>query len=162
MADINVLLPNTLNDVVTVDDVTQINATNKQSIELGTAKVANETLLTNATEITINEAMANKNNSMYIVANVTTAGNLTIKAGDAYPNRCLGDYTVSLPVGYNVIQLEDISRFETREDKIEATATFKGDIFVIGKRVGVDTVANQNSRDALAGRTLHYNPNYTG
>lgn len=170
MADLtlNVLLPNVLNDATTSNGVKTINPYNKQSVEVGNANTTDETLAaitTLNTKVTINDAMANKNNSMYIVANVATPGKLTIKAGDAYPNRCLGDYkTLSLGTGINVIQLEDISRFENRDDTIivEGDGEIVANLFVIGKRVGVDTVANQNDRDLAAGRTLHYDPSYTG
>lgn len=170
MADLtlNVLLPNVLNDATTNNGVKTINQYNKQSVEVGEAKVADGTLAaitTSNTKVTINDAMANKNNSMYIVANVSTKGTLKIKAGDAYPNKCLGDYqTLELNIGINVIQLEDISRFENRDDTIivEGDGTIVANLFVIGKRVGVDSVVNQNDRDLAAGRTLHYNPSYTG
>lgn len=163
-ATINVLIP----------ALEQVNPSNKLSAEVGVAAAGNGTTLgtkvsvnATATDITINDAMANKNNSMYIIANITTVGDygtITIKAGNAYPNRCLGDYKYTCSTGYNAILLEDISRFENDDNTIVIStgSTLVGDIFVVGKRVGVDSVANQNARDAFAGRTLHYDPSYTG
>ena len=163
---------------VTIDVLTpaleQVNPSNKLSAEVGVAAAgvgtATGTLVSissanaDGTEITVKDAMANKNNSMYIIAKVTTAGTITVKAGNAYPNRCLGDYTYTCSTGYNAILLEDISRFENDDDTIVLVggATIVGDIFVIGKRVGIDSVANQNARDAFANRTLHYDPSYAG
>ena len=164
-ATINVLTPGL--DLVTVDSQEQINASNKQSAEVGVAAAGVGTtpgtlvsVNATATDITVNDAMANKNNSMYIIAKITTVGatgTLTFKAGNAYPNRCLGDYTYTCKAGYNAILLEDISRFENDDDTIVIStgASLVGDILVVGKRVGIDSVANQNKRDDMAGRTLH-------
>ena len=165
---IDVLTPGL--DTVTVNNVEQLNASNKQSAEVGVAAAgvgnATGTLVSIAsanadgTKITVNDAMANKNNSMFILANITTVGNsgtITVKAGDEYPNKCLGDYTYTCKAGYNAILLEDISRFENRDDSIVLIVggTIVGDIFVVGKRVGIDSVANQNKRDDMSNRTLH-------
>ena len=157
MADINigVLLP----------QIETSNSTNKQSVEFAASGEGTLAAITTSnTDVYVAKAMANKNNSMFIVVNVATAGSLTIKAGNAYPNSTLGDYTKSLSTGLSVIQLEDISRFETRDEKIKIVGdgTLVANLIVIGKRVGVDTVANQNARDVAAGRTLHYKASYTG
>lgn len=143
------------------------NATNKQSAEIGVAATGSGstvgTLISvnaTATDITVQDAMANKNNSMYIIAKVSTVGatgTITVAAGNQYPNSVLGDYSYLCSSGYNVILLEDISRFENRDGSIviKTGASLVADILVVGKRVGVDNVASQNSRDTAAGRTLH-------
>lgn len=135
----------------------------KQSYEIATEAAASAVAI--STDMVIKDAMKNKNNSMTIFLDVpTTGGTLLIKAGDNYPNACLGDATLSITAGYTVIQLEDISRFENRDGSIKLVGdgTLAGNILVSGKRVGVDTVAGQNARDYNEGRTLHYDPSYTG
>ena len=64
--------------------------------------------------ITIKEAFANKNNSLFVVIDTTTSSSslLTVKAGDAYPNSMLGDIAKG----------------------------FEGTIFAIAKWAGVRTV----------------------
>lgn len=144
------------------------NDTNKQSVEIGVAATGSgstvgttiATAASTALDITVQDAMACKNNSMYIIANITTVGatgTITIAAGDEYPNRVLGDYVYECSAGYNAILLEDISRFENRDGSIlvKCGASLVGDILVIGKRVGVDNVASQNSRDTANHRNLH-------
>lgn len=135
---------------------------NKQSYEIVTEASASAVAI--STDLSIANAMSCKNNSMTIFLDVSTGGTITIKAGNQYPNAVLGDAPITLVAGYTVIQLEDISRFENRDGSIKLVGdgTIAGNILVSGKRVGVDTVANQNSRDYAAGRTLHYDSNYTG
>lgn len=136
---------------------------NKQSYEIGVVASASKVAI--ASEMKILDAMACKNNSMTIFVDASHDGTLTIKAGDMYPNAVLGDAPISITSGdYVVIQLEDISRFENRDGSIDITTadSLAGKILVTGKRVGVDTVANQNTRDYNAHRTLHYDATYTG
>lgn len=124
MADINVILPKA--------DVTQ-------SIEVATFTPADID-----TEMTIVDAMKNKNNSMAIVVVATTAGTITIKAGDNYPNAMLGDLVVAVDTGANVIRLLDISRFENRDGSIKlANNGAAGTIFVTAKRAGIKPVDEQ-------------------
>lgn len=104
-----------------------------QSIE-----VASVTPTSLADDMTIKDAFKNKNNSMTIVVTATTAGTLTIKAGNAYPNSMLGDLKVACAVGTTVILLQDISRFETSDGKVNlANTTTVGTIFVTAKRAGI-------------------------
>ena len=124
MADINVILPK--------KDATQ-------SVEVATAAAT-----TLAADMTIVDAMKNKDNSMAIVVNATTAGVITIKAGDNYPNAILGDLPVAVDTGVNVIRLLDISRFENRDGSIKLTNNgAAGTIFVTAKRAGIAPVDEQ-------------------
>lgn len=122
MADINVTLP-TL-------DVTE-------SIEVASFTPANVTA-----SMTIKEAFKNKNNSFALVIVATSGGTLTIKAGNAYPNSMLGDLTVAIGVGVNVIRIQDMGRFETVDGDLELASTgIVGTIFATAKRAGIRPVA---------------------
>ena len=94
--------------------------------------------------ITIKEAFANKNNSLFVVIDTTTSSSslLTVKAGDAYPNSMLGDVVIELPTGVSAIQIQDLSRFEKADGSIDLDFAkgFEGTIFAIAKWAGVRTV----------------------
>ena len=94
--------------------------------------------------ITIKEAFANKNNSLFVVIDTTTSSSslLTVKAGDAYPNSILGDIVIELPTGVSAIQIQDLSRFEKADGSIDLDFAkgFEGTIFAIAKWAGVRTV----------------------
>ncbi len=95
-------------------------------------------------EMTISDALKNKNNSLAIVVQATTAGTLTIKAGDNYPNAMLGDLSVAVATGANVIRLQDISRFENRDGSINITNSgTAGTLFAIAKRAGITPADEQ-------------------
>lgn len=126
--EINVLLP--------VQDDTQ-------SVE--TATVVKKAVV-QANGIAIKEALANKNNSLQITIETTATSDstLTIKAGDNYPNKILGDLTVALAKSaVTVVLLEDISRFENRDGSInlDFASGFTGNIWAVAKRAGVKPVA---------------------
>lgn len=99
--------------------------------------------VTVANGIEIANAMKNKNNSMFIIVEPTTVGTVTIKAGNNYPNRILGDLNI-LPTDDkpNVIILEDISRFENRDGSIyiDFGTGFVGTIYAVAKRAGLKPV----------------------
>ncbi len=83
-------------------------------------------------EMTITEVLKNKNNSLSIIVIATTAGTLTINAGDNYPNAILGDLDVEVSEGANVIRLQDISRFENRDGSVNLTNSgAAGTIFAV-------------------------------
>ncbi len=94
--------------------------------------------------ITIKEAFANKNNSLFVVIDTTTSSSslLTVKSGDAYPNSMLGDIVIELPTGVSAIQIQDLSRFEKADGSIDLDFAkgFEGTIFAIAKWAGVRTV----------------------
>ena len=115
-----------------------------------TESVANikitKTSVTQANGITINEAFSNKNNSLFIVIDTTTAGGslLTVKAGDTYPNSMLGDLVIELPNGVSAIQVQDLSRFEKSDGSIDLDfgTGFTGTIFAVAKWAGVRPVVS--------------------
>lgn len=98
--------------------------------------------VTPANGIVIEKALDNKNNSLVIVIEPTTAGAVTIKAGNAYPNAMLGDLTVAPTAGQvNAILLEDMARFENRDGSvaIDFASGFAGTIYAVAKRAGFRT-----------------------
>lgn len=83
---------------------------------------------------------AAKDNSAYLLLTITTAGAMTIKAGDAYPiNSCLGDMTIDLPAGAHVISIERNARFENKGGslKLEFAENTAGTIAAFGKKAGL-------------------------
>lgn len=114
-----------------------------QSVETATV-VKKEVVQANG--IAIKEALANKNNSLQITIETTATSDstLTIKAGDNYPNKILGDLTVALAKSaVTVVILEDISRFENRDGSInlDFASGFAGNVWAVAKRAGVKPVA---------------------
>ena len=110
-----------------------------QSVE-----IASFTETTITTDMQILNAMKNKNNSFVLIVNATKAGTVTLKAGDNHPNTMLGDLTLAVAIGVNVIRLQDISRFEKRDGSVKlTTATVEGTIFATAKRAGISPVNEQ-------------------
>jgi hypothetical protein len=119
----------------------------KQSLEV--ADITKQAV-TQANGIKISDALANKNNSLQIyIENTTTSGgsaadsSATIKAGDHYPNKVLGDANVVLGAGKTVVVLlEDISRFENKDNSIlvDFASGFTGNIWAVAKRAGIKPV----------------------
>ena len=96
-----------------------------------------------ANGVTIEEAFSNKNNSLFVVIETTSAESLlTVKAGDAYPNSMLGDIVIEIPSGISAIQLQDLSRFEKSDGSIDLDFAegFTGTIFAVAKWAGVRPV----------------------
>lgn len=102
--------------------------------------------VTQANGIEIEKALDNKNNSLQITIETTYSGadsTLTIKAGDNYPNKMLGDATVPLKKSATtVVLLEDISRFENKDGSIylDFSTSFTGNIWAVAKRAGLKPV----------------------
>ena len=99
--------------------------------------------VTQANGVTIADAFSNKNNSLFIIIETTSADSLlTVKAGDAYPNSMLGDIVIELPKGTSDIQVQDLSRFEKADGSVDLDFAegFTGNIFAIAKWAGVRTV----------------------
>lgn len=71
--------------------------------------------------------------ALITILNFGEKSQMTITAGDAYPNSMLGDVVIAIPNGISVINLSDLSRFE----RCDGTAhlifkeDFKGAIYVI-------------------------------
>lgn len=90
-----------------------------------------------------------KDNSTFIIISNTGAsaandGTATIKAGGHYPNSMKGDFNVDIDHGeMQVITIEDLSRFETKEGnvKIVFSTGFTGAVAVIAKSAGIAPVA---------------------
>lgn len=121
---------------------------NTQSVEVGDIT---KKAVTQANGISIADALANKNNSLQIyVENTTTSGgssadsSVIIKAGNHYPNKVLGDLTLTLGAGkITAILLEDISRFENKDNTIylDFASGFTGNVWAVAKRAGIKPVA---------------------
>lgn len=97
--------------------------------------------------ITIRDAFANKNNSLFIIINNQSESVklLTVKAGDAYPNSMLGDIIIELATGISAIQLQDLSRFQKSDESIDLSFSdgFIGTIYAIAKWAGVTLIKRQ-------------------
>lgn len=99
--------------------------------------------VTVANGIKVKDAWDNKNNSLVIIIEPTTAAAVTFKAGDAYPNSMLGDLVVT-PTGSkpNVYLIDDIARFQTSDGAllIDFGSSFIGTIYAVAKRAGIKPV----------------------
>lgn len=126
-----------------------------QSVE--SVKITKQAV-TQANGIKINDAFKNKNNSLQItIENTYTSADstLTVKAGDNYPNKVLGDLSVPLTKAtagtsgspnvptLTVVLIEDISRFENRDGSVclDFSTSFTGNIWAVAKRAGLKPVA---------------------
>ena len=102
--------------------------------------------VTVANGIEIENALGNKNNSLFIIVEPTTAATITFKAGDQYPNAMLGDLNVT-PTNNkpNVYQILDEARFERANGSlyIDFGTGFVGTIYAVAKRAGILPKANQ-------------------
>ena len=99
--------------------------------------------VTVANGISIENAFANKNNTLFIcVENTDDADSaVTFKAGNAYPNAMLGDLTQEvLAETVTVFQVQDISRFENKDGSlnIDFAAGFEGDIYAVAKSTALN------------------------
>ena len=139
------------------------NVTVLEPVQEGTASVevgvVTKQAVTQANGIKIVNALKNKNNSLQITIENTytsAASTLTIKAGNEYPNKMLGDLNVSLGQAtansgaaatpkLTVVILEDISRFENRDGSIclDFSANFTGNVWAVAKRAGMEAASNQ-------------------
>ena len=115
----------------------------QEATQSAEVSVITKQTVTPANGIKITKALDNKNNSLVIIVEPTTAGAVTIKAGDNYPNRALGDLVIT-PTNnkVNAIILEDISRFENRDGSvcIAFASSFAGTIYAVAKRAGLKPV----------------------
>lgn len=99
--------------------------------------------VTVANGIKVKDAWDNKNNSLVIIIEPTTAAAVTFKAGDAYPNSMLGDLVVT-PIDDkpNAYLIDDIARFQTSDGAllIDFGSSFVGTIYAVAKRAGIKPV----------------------
>lgn len=115
-------------------DVTLPALDKTQSVEIAECTETTATAKT----IVIQDAFANKNNSMFVLAK--GAGTIVIKAGNCYPNSMLGDLTVTVAT-LGVLDFIDISRFENKDGSVVLDCTnYTGTVFAIAKRAGLDKV----------------------
>lgn len=121
------------------DKITMNYGSDDATVSLSSVSIS-PTAISPANGAVVEKYFTAKDNSAYLLLTVTTAGAMTIKAGDAYPiNSCLGDMTVDLPVGTHVIAIERSARFENKGGSLnlafaENTA---GTIAAFGKKAGL-------------------------
>lgn len=114
-----------------------------ESIEIATFTKQSVTV---ANGIEIENAFADKNNSLFIIIEPTTTAAVTFKAGDKYPNSMLGDLVVTPTDDQpNAIQILDEARFERTDGSlyIDFGTGFVGTIYAVAKRAGILPKANQ-------------------
>ena len=115
-----------------------------KSVEVG---IVTKQAVTVANGIEIEKALENKNNSLVIFVEATGSdATLTVKAGNEYPNKILGDLTTPLKGGaVTAVILEDISRFENRDGSIylDFSTGFTGNTWAVAKRVGMQPADQQ-------------------
>ena len=127
------------------DAITVLQPTPDSSASVEYVKVTKQAV-TVANGIKISNALENKNNSLQITIENTYStadSTLTIKAGDNYPNKILGDLNIPLTKSaVTVVILEDISRFENRDGSIllDFSTGFTGNIWAVAKRAGLKPV----------------------
>lgn len=103
--------------------------------------IAAATTINTTNGAVIENAFDNKDNSFHIVVNATTAGTVTLKAGNEYPNAILGDLAVSADKGLNIITVEDLMRFENKDGSLNIDFdTVAGSIYAVAKHAGLKTV----------------------
>lgn len=101
------------------------------------------TTVTPANGITIEDAFANKNNTLMICIENTSDSDSTVTftAGDEYPNSMLGDLEADVLANtLYVFQIQDISRFENKDGSInlDFNSDFSGNIFAVAKSVDLN------------------------
>lgn len=62
--------------------------------------------------VILSKAFQNRNNTLFIIFNVTASCSVTFKAGNKYPNSKLGDFTLAMSNNTYAVQIQDPSRFE--------------------------------------------------
>lgn len=103
--------------------------------------------VTQANGVSITDAFKGKLDTLLIVVENTTTGegsaaaasSMTIKAGNKYPNKVLGDLSVTLGAGKTVaVALEDHARFQNADGTVnlDFASGFTGNIFVLSKKAG--------------------------
>lgn len=127
-------------DTITVHQPVYDNSQSVSSVKITKQAV------TQANGIKISNVFENKDNTLFIVIENTYASadnSVTVMAGDHYPNKILGDLTVTLPKSETtVLQIQDPSRFENKDGSVNLDfgANFIGNIFAVAKRAGLKPV----------------------
>ena len=113
----------------------------------GTQSVASveieKTEVNPANGISIEDAFANKNNTLVICVENSSESDssVTFVAGDNYPNAMLGNLEQEIPAETCVVfQMQDPSRFENKDGSlyIDFDEGFEGSIFAAAKSVGLN------------------------
>lgn len=107
---------------------------------------ATATTITVANGATIPGFFAVKDNSGFLVVDASAAGNVLLKAGDAYPSQnILGDLSIAVTVGLNVLQVERPGRFENKDGalNVDFGGSIAGKIYAFGKHAGLAPVDHQ-------------------
>lgn len=121
------------------DKITMNYGSDDLTVSLSSVTIAPATIVP-ANGAEVENYFSAKDNSAYLLLTITTAGEMTIKAGDAYPiNNCLGDMVVELPVGTHVISIERNARFENKGGslKLAFAESTVGTIAAFGKKAGL-------------------------
>lgn len=95
---------------------------------------------------TIPGFFAVKDNSGFVVVDASAAGNVVFKAGDAYPSQnILGDLSIAVAAGLNVLQVERHGRFENKDGSlnVDFSGNIAGKIYAFGKHAGLAPVDHQ-------------------
>lgn len=96
-----------------------------------------------ANGVAIKNAFKNKNNTLLICVenSATSAGKVTFKAGNAYPNAMLGDLEVSVDASSTtMLQIQDASRFENKDGSVnlDFSTGFTGNIYAVAKSIALN------------------------
>ena len=98
--------------------------------------------VTVANGITLNNAMACMNNTLFLVVSNTANADATVivKEGDKFPNAMLGDLILTAPgSSISAFQIQDPARFVNADCAIDIDfgSGFAGTIFALGKKAGL-------------------------
>ncbi len=108
---------------------------------VGVVKV-NPKTVTIANGITLSNAMACLNNTLFLTVNNTanTDATVKVKKGEKFPNTMLGDLTLTAEKSaITVFTIEDPARFVNADCAIDIDfgSNFAGTIYATGKKVGL-------------------------
>ena len=115
------------------------------SVSVAKATAAATTIAV-ANGATVPGFFAVKDSSGFVVVDASAAGNVVFKAGDAYPSQnILGDLSVAVTAGLNVLQVERHGRFENKDGSlnIDFVGAIAGKIYAFGKHAGLAPVDHQ-------------------
>lgn len=123
-------------DKITVQEPV-LDAQHSVAVVVPTAKT-----VTVANGIEISNAFDEKDNTVYLVISNTANAdkNVTIKAGNSYPNKMRGDKVIEVKTATTaIVTIEDESRFENKDGSVyvDFAAGFTGTIYAIGKHAGI-------------------------
>ena len=97
--------------------------------------------ITAANGIKLKDAAGAKYESIWLIVEASAAADVTVKAGNAYPNNLLGDKTFKAKAGVTPFQIADYARFLNTDGSIDIDfeTGFSGYIYAIGQRAGLIT-----------------------